>query len=247
VLATQPFNTQTMKPHFEKFFINPNAEDKAYTYGTIPMRLKNIKAIWNNDFDDDNGLEKMFRLFLAFSQFLFPGLYIKHFFSKRFVMYQDFAVDLYVMLKLIYPFVLITSGMAENKFCIYILVWLMLETMLYVPRLIFASDIIEKPRSYRRSMLLLFINYIEIILDFAVLYAHGEYLNKAFVHWFDPIYFSFITAATIGFGDFHPITPLGKFLVSFQSTLIIVFIAIFLNFFTGKVESKGYFGESKKP
>ncbi len=244
----QALNTTSMKkPHLEKFFINPRAEEKAYTYGTIPMRLKNIKAIWNNDFDNDTGIEKMLRLFLAFSQFLFPGLYIKHLFSKKYALYQDLAVDLYVILKLIFPFILITYNLTDNKTCLVILVWLMIETMLYVPRLIFASDIIEKPRSYRRSMLLLFINYIEIIFDFAAIYAHGEYLNKAFVHWFDPLYFSFITAATIGFGDFHPITPMGKFLVSFQSTLIIVFIAMFLNFFTGKVESKGYFGEDKKP
>ncbi len=236
-----------MKPHPEKLFINPHAKEKTFTYGTLAMRLKNIKAIWNNDFDDDNGIEKMLRLFLAFSQFFFPGLYIKHFFSKKYAIYQDLAIDVYVLLKLIFPFVLITIGFAGNRICLFILIWLMIETMLYVPRLIFASDIIDKPRSYRRSMLLLFINYIEIIMDFAVIYSYGNYLNKAFVHWFDPIYFSFITAATIGFGDFHPVTPVGKFLVSFQSTLIIVFVAMFLNFFTGKVESKGYFGEDKNP
>lgn len=236
-----------MKPHLEKIFINPHAEDKAYTYGTIPMRMKNIRAIWNNDFDDDNGIEKMLRLFLAFSQFLFPGLYIKHVFSKKYSIYQDLAVDLYVLLKLAYPFVLIYTGLYNNKIFIGILVWLMIETMLYVPRLIFASDIIEKPRSYRRSMLLLYINYVEIILDFAVFYAAGNLLNKPFSHWFDPIYFSFVTASTIGYGEYHPIVPLGKFLVCFQSTLIIVFVALFLNFFTGKVESKGYFGEDKKP
>ncbi len=236
-----------MKPHFEKLFINPHAEEKSYTYGTIPMRIKNIKAIWNNEFDDDNGIEKMLRLFLAVSQFFFPGLYVKHFFSRRLNPFQDLAIDVYVLLKVVFPFILISTGLAKNDFCLAILIWLMAETMLYVPRLIFASDIIEKPRSYRRSMLLLFVNYIEIILDFAVLYAHGNYLNKAFMHWFDPIYFSFITASTIGFGDFHPVTPIGKFLVSFQSTLIIVFVALFLNFFTGKIESKGYFGEDKTP
>ncbi len=236
-----------MRPHPEKLFINSNAEQKEYTFGSIPMRIKNIKAIWNNEFDDDSGIEKMLRLFLAFSQFLFPGLYIKQLFSKKYAAYQDMAVDLYVLTKLIYPLLLISLGLCKNSICLVILVWLMLETMLYVPRLIFASDIIEKPRSYRRSMLLLFINYIEIIFDFAVIYAYGDFLNKPFSHWFDPVYFSFITAATIGFGDFFPVTSIGKFLVSFQSTLIIIFVALFLNFFSGKVESKGYFGEDKRP
>jgi len=94
-------------------------------------------------------------------------------------------------------------------------------------------------------MLLLFINYTEIIFDFGVIYAFGNFLNKPFEHWFDSVYFSFITSATIGFGDFYPASPAGKFLVSFQSTLFILFVALFLNFFTGKVESKGYFGQYK--
>lgn len=232
-----------MKPHPEKLFLSSKPDVKTPQEGSISKRLWNIKAIWNNEFDNDTGIEKALRLFLAFSQFFFPGLYIKQLFSKKHFAFQDLAVDVYVLIKLIFPFLILKFGYQQIDVLVYIMIWLMLETMLYVPRLIFASDVLEKPRSYRRSMLLLFINYIEIVFDFGVIYAHGHYLNTPFTHWFDPIYFSFITSATIGFGDFYPATPTGRFLVSFQSTLFIVFIALFLNFFTGKVQNRGYFGD----
>ena len=94
-------------------------------------------------------------------------------------------------------------------------------------------------------MLLLFLNYIEIVFDFAVLYATGNYLNKGFDHWFDSIYFSVITSATIGYGDYFPVESLGKFLVCAQSFITLVFVVLFLNFFNNKVESSGYFGNQR--
>lgn len=235
-----------MKFHIEKLVLGRPWQGEPPTQGAIQRRLNNIKSIWNNEYDNDVGIEKMLRLFLAVSQFFFPGLYLKQIFSKKWIAYQDLAVDIYVLLKLSYPLVLLYNGLQNNHLLFAILLWLMVETMLYIPTLIFASDAIARPRSYRRSMLLLFINYSEIIFDFGVIYASGMYLNRPFEHWFDPVYFSFITSATIGFGDYYPATPAAKFLVSFQSTLFIIFVALFLNFFTGKVESKGYFGQNKE-
>lgn len=234
--------------HFkpQKLFLGRPHEGEIPNHGSIHRRLRNIKAIWNNEYDNDNGIEKVLRLFLAVSQFFFPGLYFKEIFSKKWIAYQDLAVDVYVLIKLLYPFFLLYNGLQGNHLLFSILIVFMVETMLYVPTLIFASDVIARPRSYRRSMLLLFINYTEIIFEFGAIYAHGNYLNMPFTHWFDPIYFSFITSATIGYGDFYPVVPVGKFLVSFQSTLFIIFVALFLNFFSGKVESKGYFGRFTK-
>ncbi len=234
-----------MKLQLHKLFLGRPLTGEVPTQGSISRRLYNIKSIWNNEHDNDVGIEKILRLFLAVSQFFFPGLYIKQIFSKKRIAYQDLAVDVYVLFKLSFPLILVVNDLQHDHILFFILLWLMAETMLYVPTLIFASDVIARPRSYRRSMLLLFINYIEIIFDFGAIYSHGNYLNKPFLHWFDSIYFSFITSATIGFGDYFPATSAGKFLVSFQSTLFIIFVALFLNFFTGKVESKGYFGQFK--
>ena len=122
----------------------------------------------------------------------------------------------------------------------------MAETILYVPSLIFASDIIASPSSYHRSILLLFLNYFEILFAFAIIYSHGKYLNIPFNNWYDPIYFSFVTLATIGYGDYHPVTGIGKFLVCSQSFIFLAFVVLFINYFSNRVESKGYFDPENK-
>ena len=104
------------------------------------------------------------------------------------------------------------------------MIYVLLETVLYIPTLIFASDMFSKPRSYKRSMLLLFLNYIEIIFSFGVLYSCGNYLNKPFGHWFDAIYFSTINSASIGYGDFYPVTTVGKVLATAQAFLFLLFV-----------------------
>ena len=212
----------------------------------ISDRIKTIKAIWNNTHDNDMGIEKMFRLFLAASPFFFLGLYIKEISGRKGRAFQDLLVDFFVLFKVAYAFVLVFYGLASNIFLFSILVWFMIETVFYVPTLIFASDSLVRPRSYRRSMLLLFFNYIEIIFDFATIYSINDFFNKPFHAWYDPIYFSFITSASIGYGDFYPITGGGKLIVSCHSVVFLIFVVVFLNFFSSRMESTGYFNPNKE-
>jgi hypothetical protein len=235
-----------MKRFFKKLIFGKNPSAEISARSVIDKRIHNIRSIWNNEQEEDIGIEKLLRLFLGFSQFLFPGIYIKHFIGGRRLLYQEITVDLYVLFKIAFAFGIIYNGRQDNDILVWIVIFFMAETLLHIPTLIFASDIFSRPRSYRRSMLLLFFNYIEIVLAFAVLYSSGDYLNQAFKHWFDPIYFSFISGATVGFGDFYPITPIGKMLVSFQVVIFIIFAALFLNFFSNKVESKGYFDHTRE-
>lgn len=230
-----------MKKFIKKLIFGKASVGEQTTTGAIDKRLRNIRSIWNNDQYYDIGIEKIFRLFLAISQFVFPGIYIKQIFGKKGIAYQDVAVDFYVLIKLIFPIVILYYHLQGSNVLFFILLWFVVETILYIPTLIFASDNFSRPRSYRRSMLLLFHNYIEIVLCFGVIYARNNYLNKPFGHWFDPFYFSFITSSSIGYGDFFPVTPMGKFLVSSQSIIFLSFIVLFINFFSNKVENKGYF------
>lgn len=232
-----------VKPQLSKLVMAPQRETTRPP-GAIQKRINNIKAIWNNEQDDDHGIEKVVRLFLAASLFFFPGIYVKEIFTRTWYAYEDLAIDGYVMLKIIFPFAILVNGPGTPTWLAVISAYLILETICYVPSLIFASDLINRPRSYRRSMLLVFFNYLEIILGFAVIYSTGKMLNGPLTHWFDPLYFSFMTASTIGYGDLHPITPLGKMIVSLQSVLFIMFLYIFLNFFSTRVRAKGYFGET---
>jgi hypothetical protein len=233
-----------MKPILKKLILgsSPSLEPVSAIRG----RIKNIKAIWNNEHDDDMGIEKIFRLILAASPFIFPGMYIKEWTGRKGKSYQDLSVDILVLVKVGFPLVILYNGLQHNFFVMALLVWFMAETVLYVPTLIFASDSLSRPRSYRRSMLLLFLNYIEIIFDFGVIYSSGDFFNRRFVEWFDPIYFSFVTSSTLGYGDFYPVAPLGKLLVSCHSIVFLIFVVLFINFFSSKMESTGYFDHTQK-
>ncbi len=232
-----------VKTQFSKLVMAPQRETTRPP-GAIRKRLNNITAIWNNEQDNDLGIEKVVRLFLASSPFLFPGLYVKELFSRKLFAFEDLAVDGYVLLKIIIPLTILINGPGTPAWLAVVSAYLILETICYVPSLIFASDLINRPRSYRRSMLLVFLNYMEIILGFGVIYSTGTMLNGPLTHWFDPLYFSFMTASTIGYGDLYPVTPLAKMIVSLQSVLFIMFLYIFLNFFSSHVRAKGYFGET---
>lgn len=209
----------------------------------VQRRIQNIKSIWNNDHQDDNGLEKIVRLFLSSSVLLFPGVYIKYLASKKGYEYQDIALDFYILVKVAFPLLILINHWQNYSFVIWIMVYVLLETVLYIPTLIFASDMFSKPRSYKRSMLLLFLNYVEIVFAFGVLYSCDNYLNKPLNNWVDAVYFSTITSSSIGYGDFYPVTTIGKALVSIQALLFLFFVVLFLNFFTTKIKDKGYFGQ----
>lgn len=224
-----------------KLLIGKVSQNYKPRFNPIERRILNIRAIWNNDHQFDNGIEKIVRLFLSSSQLLFPGVYIKYLSNKIGHEYQDLALDIYVLAKFVFPIVILINHLQYNHFILYTMVYLLLETVLYIPTLIFASDLFNRPRSYKRSMLLLFFNYMEIVISFAVLYTHGDNMNKPFETWFDPIYFSTVSANSIGFGDYYPITTFGKVLVSIQAMFFLSFVVLFLNFFSTKVKSKGYF------
>ncbi len=209
-------------------------------HSTIQRRVENIRAIWNNKYEEDAGLEKLIRLGLAFSQFFFPGMYVKHVLWKKGPLYQDLATEIFVLLKTGFPVFLLITGRQNDPWLLALMIWFLLETVIYIPTLIFASDTFSTPRSYRRGTLLLLLNYLEVVLSFAVIYASGQYLNQPLTHWSEAVYFSFITSSTIGYGEFYPVTNTGRLLVVLQSLFYLSYMVLFINFFSLRMK-RGYF------
>lgn len=230
-----------MKSTLKKLFLGNASRLPKPDYNPLEKRIQNIKAIWNNNHQDDNGIEKIVRLFLSSSQLFFPGVYIKYLACLKGYEYRDLALDFYILLKVTFPLLILIYHWQNYPFVIWIMVYVLLETVLYIPTLIFASDLFSKPRSYKRSILLLFLNYLEIVFAFGVLYSCDNYLNKPLENWFDAVYFSTITSSSIGYGDYYPVTTVGKVLVSAQALLFLFFVVLFLNFFSTKIKAKGYF------
>lgn len=108
---------------------------------------------------------------------------------------------------------------------------LMLETFFYVSSIIFLEDVHGKSDASGRGIILLFINYFEIILGFAFFYQCYWGTEKSI---YDLIYFSFITATTIGYGDISPLNEITKTIVIIQTIVTLIFGSLFFNSFLSR-------------
>ena len=147
------------------------------------------------------------------------------------------AIEFYVLFKTFLPFIFLVTGFYQHIAAVVIASYLLIETICYVASLIFVSDVFVKPRSYRRNILMLFLNYMEISMCFAVIYASLHLLGNRPYDMMDYIYFSIVTSTTIGYGDMHPASHLGQITVCVQAVMVVAFIVLFLNFFGSKVET----------
>lgn len=220
---------------YKLFFGNPeyNVLPRHTAYENYSMHLNEI---WNNERHNDVGLEKILRLYLVAIQIIFPGLHIRNYFGKKGIIKRNVANEFYVLLKTALPLFFLFSGLYKYTWVVGISVYLMLETSFYVAALIFVSDIFVKPRSYRRNILMLFLNFLEITLSFAVIYGGLGLLGSKVTNVYDFIYFSIVTSTAIGFGDVYPVNDAGKTIVCLHALMTVSFIVLFLNFFTSKVE-----------
>lgn len=203
----------------------------------LKNQVYTLLRIWRNYNHDDIGLERLLRLSLACAQFLTLGLYIKQFSGRWGYQWRNISTELLVLLKCLFPLVSLWTGAYTSGWMVLLSVYLVTETLIYLAALIFLSDATREHISPRRSVLLLFLNFFEIILTFALLYLHFNYHQQGFFRpeltsVTDAVYFSFVTAATVGYGDMVPVAPVAKHLVMIQITITFVFVGLFLNFFS---------------
>jgi hypothetical protein len=117
-----------MKSFIKKLVLGKPLNQETPPLRAIDKRVKNIKAIWDNERHDDMGIEKIVRLFLAISQFLFLGTYIKQLFGKRGTASQDLSVDIFVLLKVLFPIFVLWNGIQGNNYLFAVLIWFLFET-----------------------------------------------------------------------------------------------------------------------
>ena len=201
-------------------------------------QLEIVRKIKHNQQGSEFGLERIIRLFLSAAQLITPVMLLKSYFGRLGFLQRKLAVELYLLFKIVFPLTCIlfewlnTATLLVNSF-------FLVETLLYLLNLVFLSDLV-KPHSYRRALLFTFLNYIEICFGFAAIYSHLNLSNnfntlRPFQTKMEAVYFSFITASSIGYGDFWPNTGVAEFLVVCQSLIYFLFIAIFMGFFVSKV------------
>ncbi|MFM6976270.1 MAG: potassium channel family protein [Sphingobacteriaceae bacterium] len=223
-----------MKDQLRKLFIGYAKEGDTHQVDSLKEHLNKIQSVWEGELYEDYGIERIFRLFLISAKLLFPGIYVKLIFSNGEFLLRKLTGEIYVIAKTVIPFLILYFGGSTNPFLLALNLYMLLETLIYIFNKIFVSEH-ETETAHRRSILLLFFNYIEVILAYAVIYSSGHHMNIPLQTYLDAIYFSAISGSTVGYGEIYPVTAFGKIVVICQTLTSVSFIVLFFNFFGSKI------------
>lgn len=96
-----------------------------------------------------------------------------------------------------------------------------------------------KVHSVRRSFLAALVNFYEIVVAFAIFYlcsgGIGHPVEGVLSSGVDALYYSLVTMATLGYGEFRPAGEIGRALVSVQLMFEVIFVAVILPALVGNV------------
>lgn len=229
-----------------KLLIPPNLINET-TKNSIETQKEKLKKIWIGENESAIGLERIIRLILVAQPFIFPGIYIRNYLDDNNSIHKKIYIEFYVIFKMFFALFILFIFSEYKAFNInissFLAIWLSLETILYVLSVIFLEDIHSKPQSFSRSLFLIFINYFEITVWYAVLYKIFQL--KPNIGSLEALYFSFTTATTVGFGDLTPYnSPLDGYknicmtLSMGQMIIMLIFVVLFFNKFVGSINEK---------
>lgn len=214
----------------KKILIGPKIKENKYLNPAIKQQGQNLRRVWEDESENTFGILRITRIFLVLQAYIFPGLYIRHLSGLKNFLWRKLAIEIWVIVKFMIPIIFIYTNLHKYPIIIYITWYLLLETVFYNLALIFISDIYVSPFNYKRSVLLLMLNYIEVTLNFAVIYRGFDLLNNSPCP-IQAIYYSFVTSTTLGYGDFLPKGSAGQKVVIAQVLIMFMFVILFVSYF----------------
>jgi voltage-gated potassium channel len=217
-----------------KIFINPVNAPRQVVAEAYSEQIKHLKKVWN---EKNYGLERLVRLFLCLAQFFYPILLIRDIFGRFGGTARRLAVETYAIFKFVFPLAVIWSGWYRQPFVVFLIVYFLSETLVHIFNLIFLSDIHFASVSYPRALLLILLHYAEVIADFAVFYLAYDFLSQP-MDAVSALYFSVVSTTTVGFGDITAKNSAGQLVVSAQLLICVVFIIVFINYFSQRNTQK---------
>ena len=118
----------------KKIFLGENPDFTQKADNAYKQQIGYLKQIWN---DKTYGLERIFRLFLCLVQFIYPAILVKSIFSNSGKTGRRLSVEVYIIIKLLFPVFVLISGLYRYYFVILLIVYLLSETIFHVLNLIF--------------------------------------------------------------------------------------------------------------
>lgn len=226
---------------FQKLLLPETDLEKTPSRPYYKTQRKNLKAIWNNEEYNDFGIERVSRILLQSLAFIIPSGILRSITGTANFLIRRLNIEFLVIVKLLFFYTVLKLDLTSSLPIVIIAIISTIDTLHFAISRILLNDLYRKHVSYSRSLMLTFINYLEICLFFALIYA---YLDNTIVNAFtincsllnanahlssiQAIYFSFVTAATIGYGDITPHNPFVMKVVIIQIIISLFFVIVFL-------------------
>jgi hypothetical protein len=201
-------------------------------------------------------VERILRLLLQLLSFVMPGTLIRHLAGDKELLYRKIFIEIYSIAKLAWFFLLFKLDLTTATWALVVSVIITFDTIHFLISRIFLNDVHQQPISFKRTLLMTLLNFAEVAFCFAFVYSYIDDTNT------DPariifstgqqltdlqtIYFSFVTSATIGYGDIAPKDPVLMRLVILQITLSLFFVVIVISTITNKLGDDTFYNKRKK-
>lgn len=191
------------------------------------------------------GIERLFLLAVCLGLLVMPAMIARglgQIFGEH---GRRIAMELYALAKPALLLGVLFSGNFSSPVWAGIAGIALLDLYISLFAMVFLQHFHTGRTSHGRSLLLLIVNFTESIVGFAVLYgftqsvAHQAHLDPtAITDPFTLLYFSCVTAASVGYGDYLPTTGPGKLVAIFQILASMGFVFILLTSFVANTNER---------
>jgi hypothetical protein len=242
-----------------------NSKANIYKPSSFYKKQKqNLLNIWNNKTYNDFGIERILRLILQTIAYVTPAGVVRYLTGTDNLIIRKLGIEIYAIFKLVLICFAFGLDLTENTFVLITIIILTLDTIHFLIARVFLNDVFREAISHRRSLIMTIINYVEICLCFAFIYSYLDDTNhqlenptfhissdlpqieKGHLNDNQTIYFSFITAATIGYGDISPRDSLTMKIVIIQTLISLFFIVVFISNIINKLNEDTFYNRKKE-
>lgn len=187
------------------------------------------------------GVEHFFLLFLCGGLMLMPAIAVRAVSGSFGFLARKIAVECYAITKLVFLCGILFSENYHHFAAFLLTIYLLCDLYLYLSGLVFLRRFYKSTGSPTRSLLLLGVNFCELLVSFAIFYGYTQSISGTSTvsiplsdSW-SLLYFSCVTSATVGYGDFIPNGTTGQKLIVFQILSSIAFASVFISFFVNNL------------
>jgi hypothetical protein len=200
-------------------------------------QLETIGQIQREKKESLFGFERWFSMALVCFLMIMPAMLVRWVGGRYGYLGRKIAVETFALAKPLGLLIILWCGLSRTDWAKWFSLVALADLYSYLLGLFFLGRYYTPPASYGRSLLLIGINFLESILAFSVLYLNTSSLQcgtTTVKAWSHAVYFSVVTASTVGYGDIAPVDPFGRLLSVLQILGSFVFVTVIISSFVSR-------------